>query len=634
MTRALAGFLCSLSLAAADPSGPGEAAITFLSRLKAGELDLRTQTALSPGATDEKVASIRLRLDRLGDTLGHGDLAVLEQRTDADLAGVLVSQVSDFDPSTAQVHAIGLLRRDDTWVPAPVPASFENTGIRYHPDLGAAASRLEAWMLNERPARLQHLHETLDGDLLAAARRSLSPDELLETPPGTLVTRFLAACRKRDLPQAVAFLGGLENPVPANWSELVSQVAGGLRAADEGRGIWAELLDPLPLEVVVHTELNRDDAEVSLGRYNPAEARPGREGIEIRQFTLQRRTGGPWRLRLPEWLITGSPEQDAPPDLEAEVPLALIRQCEARAFDSPHALGDTLMQELGDADFTPLLSLIRATDRESAMLGLSSYAHLWRHHRHSQHLRLLLDVHQEGDRACGIYCQLDPYNPEIRQDLIRKFLMIRGADGWQLAPDASPASASLPAPLLRWFQSCLERTRTDWLHCLGLDRPLGGIPADSAPGEPAVTEAAQAWTEALESREPRRILQHVTLFDTPGSVRQMFSFLGQELPSQSSLEVLKVHRHGRWAAASIRHQPPGEAEPPTDLLHPIVGSSSGPKILAEAVLYTPDTRARQLLNNDAWKRLGEHLPEEAVNELRQLLDAHTKLSQPAETTDE
>ncbi len=630
MIRVVAACLCLLPLASAEP-GPGEAAVRFLERIRDDELDLDGDTALSPDTTREKVHSIRERLDRLGKLLQQGELKPVDRKIDGEVAAALVSQSAGLDASTAQVHAIGLVLRDGVWLPAPVPASFENTGLTYHPRLGAAARRLEKWMLEERPARLETFRAELDARLLSEVRKSKVRDLLRTATPVELVEAFMAACRDRDLPSVLAFLGGLEEDLPGDWQDLVPLVANGLRATGGAKEAWSSLLDARLLRAVVAKRVEESRAEVSLGLFDPTDARADRDDVAIREFELSRGPAGSWRLRLPEWLVTADDEERGDLKLRKAFPLALLNNREPRAFPDPIELGETMMRGLSAPNPDALFGLIAAEGESEALRALLSYTRLWRQRRDSTDLGIMLDVRVEKDRACGIYCLLDPYNPRIRKDLLHPILMTRGDDGWRLETDAAPQADRLPAPFRKWFEDCLERDRVEWLACLGLDERLGGLPAGAAPEADAARRLAGEWVDALESRDPRRILRHTAMFDDDRSVRRLFAFLGQELPSVSTLEILGMHHHGRWAAASIRHRPPaGPDDAPTDLLHPMVSTASGPRVLPEAILYAADTRARTVLNNEVWKRLGERLPEEAVDELRTILEAHEKLCQPAD----
>ncbi|BCX46994.1 hypothetical protein HAHE_09020 [Haloferula helveola] len=633
MIRLLAGIVC-LTLTARAEIGPKEVAMAYLDAIRQDDLDLLEDTALSPGTTAEKTASIRLRLDHLAEELDRGDCEVIEEKREGDLAAILISQVTEFDPTGVQIHAIGLIKREENWLPAPVPASFENTGISYVPSMAKQAEKLEAWMLDQRAARLETVRTSIREKLLNDVRGTLTKDELFEGPPEKLVFDFIEACRNSRLPAALAYLGGLEDPLPKGWDETVAVTATGLRRNPHHTGPWSRLVSDRVLRAVVHTETEKSRAIVSIGDFDPVEARPGQESIGIRELVLERNEAGFWRLKLPGWLVGADDEElSAAPsffDLKASFPVRLFESAKPAGFATPEELGETFLSKVADPSLRSILPFIATDDEEDAMLALTSYAHLWRGFRNSQQIRLLLDCETDGDEGAALYCELDPYNPELRRDLIRELRLVRRPAGWRLAPDAAPRLEDFTDKLRLWLQKSRDQSRADWLETLGLNARLGGLPADSAPSEEDARAAAEAWVAALQSRKPRRIFERVAIFDDDEGIRRLFAYLGQELPSRSTLEILGMHRFGRWAAVSIRHQPPDPEDPPFNLLHPIVSTPAGAKVLPEGILYLADTRAREFLNADVWKRLGRRLPESAVEELKAAHTAHTELCREAD----
>lgn len=631
MIRALAGLIVLLPLAA--PAGePGEAALAYLDRIEKQQLRLEEDTALSPDATEEKVEDIRKRLDLLGERLRGSDRKVVGEKAEAGLAAVLISASQRADPSSLQVHAVGLLQRNDAWLPAPVPASFENLGLTYHPTLGPAAKRLEAWMLEQRSKLLDGLRSEKREQFLDEVRSTLDRDVLLEARPEKVVAGFIDACRTGRLPAAVAWLGGLEEPVPDNWDAIVTATAKGLREADDDRGDWAELLRDSTLTLPLHADTAAEEAVVTLGLFDPLRAEELDEAIRIHHFQLTRPSGELWRVQLPTWL-GGSGEEPLvstrESDLVKAMPLALFQAREPLRADTPAALGDAFLETLGSTGFGEALGWIATGDEDAARLALSSYARLWRQSQQQNVSHLFLGAEAAGDEACLAYVILDPYSPEIRPDLIRPLRATRGNDGWQMAPDASPRAGELPEALQGWFEALRERSATEHLAALGVEAGLGKPAADSAPDEAATRALAESWIAALGSRDARQILRLSALFEAPQAAERLLDFLGREIPAADSLELLGVHRSGRWAGASIRHTPRASDEEPAFLLYPIAATPSGPRVLAGDVLFLADSRAAELINRRIIERLGQTVPE-AADELRALDEAHRRLCKPDE----
>jgi hypothetical protein len=450
---------------------------------------------------------------------------------------------------------------------------------------------------------------------------------LTAEPPQEIVEQFIETCRKHHLARAAAFTGGLEDPHPDGWRGSVSLISTALRADKDGKDAVTPALDPRWLHAPVQVVTKEEGAVVSIGFFDPTDRRPRLDDIQLADFELEKSPAGAWRLKLPAWLggsaVTPSPNQSSN-DLRKALPLALIHKAGARACDSPEALGEVALQALVSDDFPAVAGLVQVEDPEAAVEVLFHYARRWSEFQTTGNLGFPLAHHRDGDRACVVYLEIDPYWPGFHDDALRWLSMARSAEGWRLAPDP----ATLPEPLQQWLDETRPRLAEGWLQRIGLTHLLGGLPAGPAPEPEATRGAARAWADALQSRDAATLFKHVAMFDDESSLLRLFSFIGQELPNPAPREILGIHRHGRWAAASIRHHPAAEGAEPTDLLHPVVSTADGPMVLPEAILYTSDNRARQFLNREVFKRLGQRLPEPALDELRSLLDEHDALCRP------
>src|SRR5690606_25873473 len=135
-------------------------------------------------------------------------------KQDGDLAGVIVSQVTHYDATTVQVHAVAMVRRDGKWLPAPSPASFDGTGLLFRPELIERARALEEWMIRARGEQFARLRENLFAALVEDMKGAASTALLARGDPDAMVAAFANACRQGDIPAALALAGGLEQPFP------------------------------------------------------------------------------------------------------------------------------------------------------------------------------------------------------------------------------------------------------------------------------------------------------------------------------------------------------------------------------------------------------------------------------------
>jgi hypothetical protein len=169
--------LAACGLAAADP---GETAVDFLEKVRAGAVNLEPggDTALSAQTSASKRREIARRLDRMARDLGSDPLEAGAVRIDGELAAVLVRKTGSFDPGRMRVFPVALVRRGDAWAAAPVPASFENTGFGYGTTLRQRCATLQNWMLREQVFDLA----TLRDQSVEKMRRNIEASSGLRKP--------------------------------------------------------------------------------------------------------------------------------------------------------------------------------------------------------------------------------------------------------------------------------------------------------------------------------------------------------------------------------------------------------------------------------------------------------------------
>jgi hypothetical protein len=314
-------------------------------------------TAVSPDVPDDERANIAEKLNKLGRHIRPEDLRVIEEKEDGDLAAVLVSQVTNYDSSSVQIHAIGMVKNGDKWRAAPIPSSFDSTGLSFRPGFLARAKQLEDWMLRARGEQFVRLKDNIFSMLSDEMRKVKSPDELHSSTPEKLATDFLTALQTRNLPAALAIAGGLEDPRPMDWDETFQAVSRTLRSPDIRHEKWRLLAAPDALRAIVQVETEGDERLVSVVALDPGDfaSRPRPKLIHL---PFVRSKSGLWRVRLPRELLTpvlhkGSPGQEEDDeefdaDLLALFPKKLaeahppVREATARAaIDAAPALPST-----------------------------------------------------------------------------------------------------------------------------------------------------------------------------------------------------------------------------------------------------------------------------------------------------
>ncbi len=602
------------------PGDPGGVAVSYLIDVARGRVSLEPGggTAIID-SSGRKLAEIRGLLAGLEDELADGKLEALETRVLDDAAAVIVTRHVAFDLSRISVHPVGLLKRDGRWLPAPVPGSFENTGISYSPGIARQARELEAWMARQREQRIVDLREKLREKLRQGIAETITPEKLAALSPEELVFTFIRARQTGDLHLALACLGGLEQPPPPDWDKVLQRTTRGFHRPAGESPRWSELSARGRIRCVVSTDPGDPLTIVSVGSINPLERSPE---VRIRHYTVLKTTAGTQRLRFPPWLA--SMEEDPEEADPIDAPLAeafagsLLARHPAESFADPQALARSFCASLGQDDFLATLPhLTKATGAEADRL-LDEVRRLWREARNSRDLPpMLLGIEQEGATAVAFLCPVEPGNSRIKRHQVELVRLDQGPSGWLVA-GRIPATGStgLDEPLAGRIGEARLRREPEWLRHLGLVAPNpreGGEVAEA----PLETLAGN-WVAALENRDLAAMIRCVAAGDGREAAEDLMESLGNEIASNRRPELGSVQRAGPWAAIIVHFS--AEDEESLDLLYPVLETTAGPRILVGETLFRPDSRTRKFLNRSSWKLLEERFDPEKLEGLRSIYD--------------
>jgi hypothetical protein len=639
---------------------PGQTAVRYLEQVRAGKVNLEPDkdTALSPVTGEDKRAEITRRLQQLGKELGPESFTAQEVKTDGEFAAVLVKQESPLDTSKLRVEPVALLRKGDTWLPAPLPGSFENTSVGYDANRNRRQGELVGWMREQQPLALEALRSGAKERLRRMIGEKVSANDLRTYPPSLLAHRFLNACRQRDTATILGLMGGLSDPpfggvaeTPANLNRLFT---GKLEAPE-----WTHFVSPEVIVSILGETVEGSNARIPFGvldatvgksgapRFSigelvfrrdaegghletlrtPRTQIPGSFGLSSGETTILQDAVWTWRLiwpAQPEDLLRGKESQNEflsrmPDKLRANFPTATY----ATAAEIHHALPVALLQ----ADPTASLPLMDLTgEPETTCNRLLAFASV-RHRLPALGSFLLVPIafHEEGDAAIAAYQLFRPQEPG-RTDL-RLFHFKKTTAGWLWYPEGAvnKSFASLSAIAERekagWEKEWKRRLLTSGI---ALDSPAPG----EAPAENATREVFARWQTALAKGDPFAALTETahlpTGDDEPSNLLRNFGYewITAHTPDVSPATVLGIVRHGRWAGVSARTDKSGDAA--TYPLYPVVQTPAGPRLLLEVDLVAGGNRTREFLNEASLQRLGANA--DAIAELRQLLTLHRQLA--------
>ncbi len=634
-------LLLALALPAAAAAGPPEAALAFLEKVRIRKVNLEPDgdTALSAHTQDDKRREITRRLERTALDLEAGTLESAADRTDGDLAAVIVRKTGGFDPARLRVIAVALVRKNGEWRPAPVPASFENTGIGFAPDIRKRARDLEQWMLEQQSQMLDVARDQVTARMRGEILSNIRPDDVRAMTAVQAGARFLDACAKPALPVILGLLGGLQANLPDDWSGRLQHANAAAAAPKSATRPWRLLMAPDVLRTVVHEEGDEKSGQISLACIDPngpkTKALPR---IEIVHLKLDRSAEGIWQVNPPRAFTEGQAttstndpfhqagddedEDDGDNDLLEAFPARLRQAYPLKAHPTFDAAVKALREAFLAPTPVPLLGLLDLTGpHQTATAGCAKAVAVWASLHDPAHVRsaVTLDSAAQDTTGAASFQFLS-----VRQDHIdlRVFYFEQGDEGWRLLGGMAPDDLCRDrfAAASEWAANEAKRWPETWRAKVLADTPVIDPAAlKPAPGGDEVRKLVDAWFDALDSGDLAAALRLCARLGDKSSPPRLLRNLGYEVNSLRNCKVrpsvVTVESGKIWSAAVVRSQ---QGEKPLTAVYPVVTTPDGPRILLEADLFISAERGREFLNKSSFGHMRENVPEEVVADLESL----------------
>jgi hypothetical protein len=631
-------ILLAASLTAhATPSDPGKAAIDFLEKVRLRKLDLGPgrDTALSSQIVDGKKEEIARRLDRMAEDLGTAPLELGAMKMDENFAAVLVRKVSGFDPGSFRVFPVAMVRRGDSWAPAPVPASFENVDTRYTLTLRERLQALENWMLREQISDLEKLRSDFAGRVLQKIQTKLTAETLRQLSFKQVSERFLAACRQRDAASLLGLIGGLSTPLPDDWSRRLKAVDRELNGDSAPLRPWRLLIAPEVVRVVVQEQEEPDEGLISIACLDPAghAKTPDSPRLEIMNLKLTRNSDQLWQINLSESFLdraVASAEEyeyeetseESNPDLLNAFPKQWLATHPPAPQPSAESAQQALFAAFQEPSFTSLLKITKIDGNpHSARNECIEAARIWwsihspAAHRHAMPLAFM--AHE--NLAVGIYQLFSTREPD--QFDAKPVYFEKTPGGWLWTPTTDPTKR---LKFDKWIAAETRRWSSQWQDQL----LASSIRLDPQISQPSPTTAdagktVQQWLAATQRGDVTAALACTARLNDARSGSITLQNLGYEIASSRSRNaaptVTGIYQGTNWTAVGVESTQAGKAAHP---LYPVVQTRSGPRIVIEIDLFASGNRGRDFLNKAAFARLKRQTSPTLADDLQNLYSQH------------
>lgn len=626
-------------------------AITYLERISGAGLDLANHTALSKHCGQARLKELREQIDFLRENgfRGNDKLSIETCKTDGHLASVLVRADNPISPLDIHIHAVALIKKEGSWLAAPLPGKFSNTGYGYDEKSEQSARSLERWMAREKVLRESRYRSEASSGIrprLAAIEREAGFDKM---SPQQTAGFFLEQCRNHNLLGIVASLGGGSASLAHNMGQIISGVSQGLRQRENPASDWSLLTSPSVVAQIL--EVNETSNEIIMGFYDPGNPNTS-QASKIIRFPYHKISGRTY-MQLPPSLqapatgkaATKGNRTDRKHDykLLRDLPTTIIRNIGSVSHETPEKLLKHFLDSVEKEDFTGCLQLVPRKgkffgDGKNHKTILSDLAGMWR------------SVHPHPG---------DPFNPERRADpIIRekhlalvplvdvdtdlagefepiKLWMLRDEDGWHLVSpgtlyqaidDADLATAEkIEQRLAASQQKRREERYRDLFGELIIIRP----PFEFAAATEAEAMAVfKSFREQLRAWDLRAVLTSCTILEGTDHQQAIEAFKNAMRGAADHTDqdhILGTTRRGNWTGISVRTESrlSKTREYP---LYLVANTEKGARILIDVDLRHASNKGRILLNRKSWDRLEEILPGKSLVALKDIFEEHLKLS--------
>jgi hypothetical protein len=617
-------------MAHAGPTAPGEAALEFLEKVRENKVNLDPggDTALSPQTADAKKRQIARRLERTARDLGRDPLEIGTVKEDGNFAAVIVRKTGGFDPSRLQVFPVALIRKDNGWAAAPVPASFENAGAGYSISLRERLESLENWMLRQQVVDLEILREQAALEMRGKIETRLSARQLREYDARKTGQAFLSACGEQDLPRALGLLGGLRSRLPDDWPSRLKAVERAMAAGPDAGFPWKLLLAPEVLRVPVHHEEQGDKGLFSIACLDPATDGSGsvKPRIHVLHLELSRSEEGLWQIDLPAPFFR---ESAGPPgDQEEDVDTDLVHRFSTEwksnnpptAQPTPELAQDILASTLRDASPANLLRMAHLRDTpDSASADCLGATHFWSPFHDKTTFRHAMPLAMKtGDSVAVGLLQIFSSRDTSLAD-IRPVYFERKPSGWLWTP--IPRNQSVEE-----FKDWVRTETTAWSGKWQDKLLTDAATLDKNVQPPSDTEArgcVESWLTAIREGDLAKALALSARLPAEKSTETLLRNTGYEIlaarRNPQPTVVQRIYTGTSFVAAATKAIRDGKSAYP---IYPVVRTPSGPRVLVETDLIASGNRGRDYLNREALTHLQKSTAVEAADDLKKLLEQY------------
>lgn len=655
ITIALIGFMFTQMIMAqalykdakSQNAEQAQVAMTYIKRLTKGELNLKEHTALSRHCGPERLNKLRTRIEflRKNDFRENDSLSIEIQKTDANLAAVLIRAENPVAPLSPHIHAVALIRKKDLWLAAPLPGLFSNTGYGYDHKIEQSVRALERWMAREKTLRELDYIRKANSDIkskLVIMEQKAGFDEMSSEQA---VTFFLEQCRNKNLLGIATSMGGASDALADSLDTTITLIAKGLEKKNDPDSDWFLLTSRSVIVRIL--EFDEKRAEVALGFYNPMAHRE--QSSKVIRFPVRSAKDKTFTHLPPSLQASALAGHDSKRHggghahdykLQKRITAAIFENLEVVKHSSPEDLLNQFLDSIKKNDFTGCL---RLTPRKGSFYGneknheaiLSNLGNLWRN-IHSLNLSPSKNPYIIKEENLALAPLLYEKTNQAGVFETIKIWMLQDDDGWHLISPLSlhkvigekeqAATEKIEELLLAQEKKQREEHAREFLN------KVVTITAPHSLDTLSEKDALKVFTNFrndLRAKDTQAILSSCAVISGISDPQTLLTFINYALRGASDHtdqdHILGTTRKGDWIGLSVKtvSKLSGMSDYP---LYIVVNTAQGARILIDVDLRHATNRGRTQLNQKNWDKLEKTLPQESVDILKAIFTEHLKFS--------
>ncbi len=637
-------FGFSLAATSLSASPESEVALNYIKKLSHGNVDLAKHTALSPHCGIQRRKIIRERLNHLRkNTFRPDDSLTLEtQKNMGNLAAVIIRATNPATPLSIRVHAIALIKKGTQWKPAPLPASFANTGYGYDEKIERSVRTLERWMAREKITRETQYRHKAKTDYLATIATIENNASLDTLTPEQAVMLLIKQFRKKNLLAILASMGAASNSLLDPIETTISLISQGLQEKSTSSD-WYLVTNPSVIAQTLKIDHTRN--EVAVGFFNPIKRKS-----TILYFPFHK-SGGKTFIRLSpllkiallpvnkRWEEQWKHRRGDENELKHMLPATILKNTRPVTSDTPDKLVEHFLLALKNNNFSDCVSLLPRTGdyfgkKENQANSLLDLASLWASiHPLKDQPHHTPNILREKSLALAPLEFAQTNRPGQFETI--HIWMLKNSNGWHILPTRTlkkpigknllASSEKLASHSRKLMKNRREIHSRDFLAKVVTLTPPPTL-------APPTTEDAKTiflrFRNHLRAKDTESALSSCAILKGTSSTETLKTFNYALRGAADHINddlILGISRSGKWTGISVRtesklthlHNYP---------LYLVVNTEKGPRVLLDIDLRHASNKGRKLINQKNWRKLEKLLPKTSLDNLKSLFAQHEKLT--------